>query len=214
MIVHVHGGLCNRLRAILSYRNVCGPITVAWRPDGQVAHERFSDAFGHLAGVEFIDNVPSGVVSTYEPHPDAPAGWEKDYLQLRPVVMPPVIPGKYAAVHMRRTDAVAYQTACGAYENDAAFEVWCAARPESKIFIATDNGTTQQHMQDAVLGMLKQPQFHSYMASHKQENQAEVRNTSLLHAVWDIYTCARAEAFKGSGASSFTHLINLLRSMR
>ena len=212
--IHVHGGLANRLRAIISWRHVCGPLTVAWKPDGQVFHEFFGDAFRPLAGVEFINHVPSGAISTYEPHPDAPAGWERDYLDLRPLADPPALDGPYAAIHMRRTDAITYQKQCMVYEPDSAFVDWCRWTPEEKVFIATDNGTTQIAMIGEVHRLGKQPRFHRYIVEHADQDRAEVRNTPLLHAVWDIYTCAAADSFRGSGASSFTNLIHTLRDLR
>lgn len=212
--IHVHGGLANRLRAIISWRHTVGPITVAWKPDGQVAHERFSDAFRPIAGVEFIDRVPEGAHSTYEPHPHAREGWERGYLDLQPLAEPPAFNHPYAAVHMRRTDAIEYQKQCMVYEADWVFVQWIRDTPADLIFLATDNGTTQYEMVQAIYNNGKQPRFHRYITEHPDQDKPEVRNTPLLHAVWDIWSCVGADYFRGSGASSYTNLIATLRRLR
>ena len=208
--IHVHGGLCNRLRAILSWRAVCGPITVAWKPDSQVCDARFGTAFKPLDGVTFVDAPEPGMVSTYEPHPDAKPGWEEAYRDLQPIMTPPRMPAVYSAVHMRRTDCVAYQRDCGAYEPDDVFIDW-ARKAQGLIFVATDNGTTQRVMINALPGRVV---THYAITEHADQDRADVRNTTLIHAAWDLFTCAGATMFRGSGASSFTHAIHVLRGLR
>lgn len=212
--IHVHGGLANRLRAIISWRHTVGPLTVAWKPDGQVAHARFSDAFKPLSGVEFIDRVPDGVHSTYEVHPHAMNGWERAYLELQPLSEPPVMQRPYAAVHMRRTDAVSYQKQCMAHEADWVFIDWIKGAPMSRIFLATDNGTTQREMIRAISSIGKYPVTYGTIEERENQNESEVRNTPLLRAVWDLWTCASADLFRGSGASSYTNLIRTMRELR
>ena len=57
MRLHAVGGLCNRLRAILSYLAAHDTLTVVWEPDEYVSHGRFSDVFGPLDGVTFVGNT-------------------------------------------------------------------------------------------------------------------------------------------------------------
>jgi hypothetical protein len=212
--IHVHGGLCNRLRAILSWRYVCGPLTVAWLPDGQVHHERWSDAFAPLPGVTFIDRKPVSVTSFYEPHPAARGDWQRAYLDLKPLRPAPIIPEPYTAIHVRRTDAHALQTAEKTWHSDEEYMAWALLEPQKDIFLATDNGTTQRKIADYLTRCGKRVHMHEGILEHPDQDLPEVRNTSLLHAWWDIETCARAATFMGSGASSFTDLIETLRRMR
>jgi hypothetical protein len=211
MIVHAHGGLANRLRVIFSYRDAHGPITVAWVPDGQVHHERFSDVFEPIRGVEFIDRPPSGAVSTCDPCPAITSGlWQRGYLELKPIVETPCFDEPYAAMHMRRTDAIVYQLESRAYEPDATFITW-ALDNDLPIFLATDNAETQFQMRDYLIVAGKRVLTHGLIS---ENNEADHRNTSLLRAWHDVETCVRAERFRGSGVSSFTNLIHTLRGMR
>ena len=52
MRVQVYGGLCNRLRAVLSRLTPDG-LTVVWEPNDEIAHGRFLDVFEPLPGVRF-----------------------------------------------------------------------------------------------------------------------------------------------------------------
>lgn len=213
-LIHVHGGLANRLRAIVSWKATVGPITVAWKPDGQVAFERFTDAFKPLDGVTFIDNAAEATVSTYEPHPNAPKGWERGYLDLEPISVMPVGAVEYAAIHMRRTDAIAYQVECGLHESDGVFLDWCLSQPCRAVFVAADNGTTQRLMVDALERSGRRALTHGPIKERPDQDEPEVRNTGLVRAVWDIQACVGAKFFRGSGASSYTNLIHTLRGLR
>ena len=49
--VHVYGGLCNRLRAILSRLARDGSLKVVWIPDGEIAHAKWADVFEPIEGL-------------------------------------------------------------------------------------------------------------------------------------------------------------------
>lgn len=213
-IIHVHGGLANRLRAILSWREMCGSITVAWLPDGQVHGERFSDVFGPLPDVTFSDRLPIGTyVSTCDPHPNAPAGWERAYLELDSLHPAPALACNYSAIHVRRTDAIQYQMESGVHEPESMWIEWLKPIQWPTVFVATDNGTTQRELFAAIQKIGKHPRSHGHIEEHDRQDDPEVRNTTLRRAWWDIETCVAATAFRGSGASSYTNLIETLRRL-
>ncbi len=207
MIVHAHGGLANRLRVILSYRAAHGPIVVVWKPDSQVAGGRFSDCFEPLDGVEFIDEGKHNV-TTCEPSPHAPSGWQKAYgdLRLKPSLAAEV---DYltcpTACHVRRTDIVDLGVALEPEDDYVRF----IQEHEGPAYLATDNYTTQTYF-EKVLGdavWTRCIPVHGELAH-------DHRATSLQHAAIDMFTCARAKYFKGTTASAFSWAIEILRSLR
>ena len=56
MRMHAVGGLCNRLRAIVSYHDKHPDLTVVWHVDEPVAHARFLDVFKPIPGVTFTES--------------------------------------------------------------------------------------------------------------------------------------------------------------
>ncbi len=207
MIVHAHGGLANRLRVILSYRAAHGPIVVIWKPDSQVACGRFADCFEPLDGVEFIDDGKWNVTSC-EPSPHAPSGWQKAYWDLR---LKPSLAGDVEklrcpiAVHVRRTDIVDLGLELEPEDDYVRF----IQDHEGRAFLATDNYVTQRYFK-SVLG---DRVIYGGIPEHG-ELAHDHRATSLQHAAIDMFTCARAKYFKGTTASAFSWAIEILRSLR
>ena len=66
MRVQVYGGLCNRLRAVLSRLTPDG-LTVVWEPNDEIAHGRFLDVFEPLPGVRFDEVAHPTDFKTLEP---------------------------------------------------------------------------------------------------------------------------------------------------
>ncbi len=211
--VHVFGGLCNRLRTILSWRAVHGPLIVAWEPNGEIANERFGDAFAPLAGVTFVDTPAPEWPKTLDVHPRA-FGWEKEWftLQRLPGVAPIVAP---SAVHVRRTDNEVLQRMEGTWQPDDAFIAWCKSVPDP-IYLATDNGTTQAGLAQAIKAMGKVWIAQEAIPARPTDtgNIGGLRNTGLRTAWADLLSCVYAQHFKGSGSSSFTTTIETMRRLR
>ena len=209
MIVRVIGGLCNRLRTVLSYR-AAGVSLFQWVPDGEIANARFDDVFEPLAGVQFVDTESPDIV-TCDPSHEAP-GWETNYrsLRLRPEHLARVKevrpPYPYAAMHIRRTDHKDYEPARLDPTTDDEFHRWVATLPGVyTVFLATDNALTQREFPFAIANRL--------IDSHPEQDTGGHRNTSLADAAVDIFVCAGAHCFMGSKHSSFTDTIVLLRSL-
>lgn len=207
MIVHAHGGLANRLRVILSYRAAHGPITVVWKPDSQVAGGRFTDCFSPLDGVEIVDDG-AYQVTTCDPSPHAPSGWQKSYadLVLRPsleqVLEAFVCP---IAVHVRRTDIVDLNVALEPEDDYVSF----IQAHAGLAFLATDNYVTQRYFK----GIFGERVVYRRIDEHG-ELAHDHRATSLQHAAVDMFACSRAKYFKGTTASAFSWAIEILRSLQ
>lgn len=207
MIIHAHGGLANRLRVVLSYRAAHGPIVCVWKPDSQVAGSRFTDCFSPLDGVEFIDDGKYNV-SSCDPSPHAPSGWQKAYgdLVLRPQHEATVNALECPiAVHIRRTDIADLGVALEPEDDYIRF----IQDHEGPAFLATDNYVTQHYMH----GILGERVVRQRIEEHG-ELPHDHRATSLPQAAIDMFTCARAKYFKGTTASAFSWAIEILRSLR
>ena len=222
MVVATDHGLCNRLRTVLSYRQVAAAngqeLMVVWRPDDDCNGE-FLDCFAPLPGVTFVSEPPS-----WDPdpetsncvHPDISASAEIDsYAHLMPsteveaaVAARLLDLAPFAAVHIRRTDLPAF---CGpgfaahGQTTDAAFEAFLDRHAQHRVFVASCCGKTHARFRTRYarrLGRAKPPAF----SPHR------LRQTALVDAAADLFTCASAEHFLGSHGSSFSEAIEFLRS--
>lgn len=211
--VRVFGGLGNRLRVIFSYRARFGPLEVVWPKDGEIAHGHFLDVFEPLAAVDFVDGFAS--TSTIDAYPDAPAWWRDGYqeLKLLPQYREKIPLGPYSAMHVRRTDHVGLAKQCGNFTTDEAFHGFIRRAP-SPIYLATDNGTSQLRFMVAIRDAGKKCLTLDGIRVHQDEDASGQRNTTLGHAVVDLFACVGAREFMGSGESSFTNLIRTLRGFR
>lgn len=229
IVICAEHGLCNRLRAVLSYRLMAlaqgRELLVVWRID-DACNGLFLDCFSPLPGVSFVEVAPMWDPEpelANETHPDVGPSAEVDgYRLLVPTaaikaevarrvrgLAPP-----YASVHIRRTDfstffgpefAVRGQTTDGAFQDFLDHE----RRVGLNVFIATDCEETSQRFRaryDARLGA--EPS-----AAHTFSHDA-LRQTSLHDAVVDLFMCASSECecFMGSRGSSFSDTVRHLRS--
>jgi hypothetical protein len=213
MKLYAIGGMCNRLRAILSYRAIYGELDIVWEPDETVAYARWEDIFQPLDGVRFLT---SGLwdVEDFAPAKDAPPGWERAYRDVVPT--PPLmeriaevkawVGPTYLAVHIRRTDHVPnIQTLGMQVETLEEFGRWAQQWAELPLYLATDNRETQDRFPDWVVGTRFLP------SSEIQGLEDHHRNGPLADAVVDLFVCAAALRFKGSASSSFSDTIEALR---
>ena len=83
MIIQADGGLANRLRVILNYREKYGQIDIVWKLDDLIAHKHFLECFEPLRGVRFVDG-PADYATQHE-LPATGAEWHKCYKELRPL---------------------------------------------------------------------------------------------------------------------------------
>ena len=214
--VRAHGGLCNRLRVVLSYRAWRGSITCVWLPDEQIAGARWADVFEPLPGVSFLYEDPGVVdVMACDPTHAAPQHWPLTYRDVRlreehearRLGVRAALGGPYSAVHARRTDCTEMAQAAGAYTTDEELAAW-AAQALAPIYIATDNGTTQRALAQALAGMGKRPAWLEDIPE-----ASTLRHTTLAASAIDLFVCAGSAEFKGSGASSFTNAVHTMRKI-
>lgn len=217
--VRALGGLCNRLRVILSYRAALGSVEVVWSPDGEISHGRFSDVFEPLAGVSFTDFDESkpACLQTGDPHGGAPGHWQDAYREiiLRPThreKLRSLAPRPYSALHVRRTDLVPMAKRDNCYTTDEELIAWCHSAP-GPIYLATDNGTTQRQFAGIIVQMGKNAIFQAPIPEHADQDRHDRRNTDLAAAAVDLFACAGSAHFKGTADSSFSNTIALLRGL-
>jgi len=225
-------GLCNRLRAVLSYRQVAHdagrPLLVVWRKD-EFCPAHFDDLFLSIPGVRFVKLPPAGrslhtLCVASDTHPAIKHSPSEAYSwavlapndALRHVIAQQVDASgpRYAAVHVRRTDL---HTALPKelHTKDGDFERFVDAcrggggggvtgGDVCNVFIAADNAHSQ-----ATLA--------SYCGERARIHRpirpsSALRQTTLLDAVVDLYVCAAAtDGFCGSHGSSFSDAIRSLR---
>jgi hypothetical protein len=218
MRLHAVGGLCNRLRAILSHRAAHGAIDVIWQRDIPVANAHFLDVFEPLPGVNFLGG--GWDVESFGICPDAPTSWEDEYLSLFPVAQVSAAfysildvrlgRSAYDAIHIRSTDHIPNACASGiAIETYADFGRWLGERTKP-VWLATDNGETQRVMRTC---WGRRVQFNPYGGEEKQALEDHHRNSTLQEAVVDLWICAMASEFKGTTGSSFSDTIKILRRL-
>jgi len=226
MVILVDHGLCNRLRAVLSYRQIAQSqalqLLVVWCRDDQCNGE-FLDCFAPLPGVRFTRQLPH-----WAPAPerinhchvaikDTPAETES-YAALLPCSsLRAAIDARvrectpFVAVHIRRTDMSVLATTQpnGRYSvetTDAAFDAFLEEFPHYNVYIATDCGHTQARFSKRYERRMKATVRPRY-------ERRRWRQTTLMDAVIDLYMCAASEHFMGSYGSSFSDTIIHLRSV-
>lgn len=218
MILRPIGGLCNRLRALLSWPR---PVTIAWSVDADVAWSHFLDVFEPIPGISFAP-ASGWDVESWSPYPAAPLSWWRSaYRELVPTG--PILrhtraligTAAYDAIHVRRLDHLSNpgNIRDGVSFDEDRFEyfVRTSHRP---IYIAADNFVTQQKY----LRLANDRGFvGARVAVESREKAAHDdhrRYTDLHDAVLDLWVCSSAVTFVGSPGSSFSDTINVLRSIQ
>ena len=132
---------------------------------------------------------------------------------------------RFAAAHVRRTDIIGPQTVGVKPETittDDEFYKFFDELQDYNIYVAADNRTTQDELIARYGSRIKAIKLIDYTNRSIVEalqrepgkpwerlpgHSVRFRHTDLEDAVVDLYTCVEANHFKGSGASSFSHLI-------
>jgi hypothetical protein len=213
LVVVPTGGLGNRLRALFSYlvtaRAQHRTLQVYWKPDPDcVGH--FLDAFCPVPDVQFLQRPPAqfdyrggGVC------PQAGPLTAHTYAQLVPqpelasriaelASRPP-----YDAVHVRRTDHVALAKQVNQFTPLVVFERFISDSARA-VYLACDDRATQQQL---VQTYGTKVFTHAAIGASRQ-----LRQTSLKHAVIDLWLCAGGVQFLGTPYSSFSGVIWALRT--
>lgn len=202
------GGLCNRLRAIMSHAVVAWrageTLYVYWYPH-MACPVRFDELFEPIAPVVVYEDgrmPPAGFIQTCGVHagvqesdwplhllqPVAPIRTRIDELRAR-------LGSTYIAVHIRRTDHNQN------YAQDVVYAEW-AERCMGSVYAAADNpmslATLKRRLGDR---MIYQGRF----------GQKGLRLTAVGDAVVDLWVSAGAAAFRGTYYSSFSDWIETMR---
>jgi hypothetical protein len=214
LFVQPIGGLCNRLRVIISYllvaRSQRKKLVVFWVP-----HAACLALFKELFVIPVATDLeirepalgpPGGTTVTCYRHPDAPP--ESEWIPTVMEVLVPLVPlqaridellgvlgSDFTAVHIRRTDHNSN------YDKDADYVTFGAAG-SGKVFAATDN---IQSMVTLRRGLGDRLVYGGKFA------KAGIRMTAVNDAVVDLWTSARASRFKGTYYSSFSDWIEMMR---
>lgn len=206
------GGLCNRLRVLLSWLKKA-------RSDGQQLVV-YWPVTAHCNGsfIRFFESIPGVHVLQKEPEPSRPIDYSgldacgpleigairpSPALQERIDAIKASLGPEYDAMHIRRTDLPAERD--GNYIPDADFEQFVIDAADAPVYLATDNADTQRRLL-STFGPEK------IRTAATITDRGALRQTSLDIAIIDIFVCAGAAYFKGTDGSSFTDFIEALRA--
>lgn len=212
MVLNAIGGLCNRLRAILSRWHP--GIQVIWTRTWDIHNEHFLEVFEPLRGVEFIDHPGHFDEESFNAI-ENPEPWHERYAWLIPKRLDEIRElqsrlGPYSAMHIRRTDHVALAQMLGDYTHDSQFIEW-GRKYDGPMYLATDNQETRSIMQAEFGDRLV---MHGEVRpSHATLHQSD-RYTTLGDAVFDLFMCAGATNFMGSANSTFSEAAAILNKLR
>jgi hypothetical protein len=201
------GGLCNRIRVLLSWLKKArddGQQLVVYWPVSSHCNGSFIRCFEAIPGVHVLQREPEpgrrldyqGCEACGPMALDAirPSQTIRERIELIRATLGP----EYDAVHIRRTDLPAER-----YVPDADFEQFIMDAADAPVYLATDNAATQKHFTEKFGNIRK--------ATTIIARDGTLRQTPLDIAVIDLFICAGAAYFKGTVGSSFTEMIEAMR---
>jgi hypothetical protein len=107
----------------------------------------------------------------------------------------------FVAMHIRRTDHIELAKRNNRFTGDMEFDFFVMENKNDRIFLTTDN----KEIQDKYL------KYNNIFVYKRITPNNNLRQTSLEDAVIDIFIASKSKKFKGSGWSSFSHLIEIFR---
>jgi hypothetical protein len=203
------GGLCNRLRAILSHLAAARAAGVAlhvYWTDHPACPARFTTLFEPIAADVHIyegSPVPAGAKITCENHEEWPeTRWQHLVDLLRPLpdiqtridTLLESLGPTFTAVHIRRTDHNSN------YDQDMAYTVF-----DGPIYAAADNPRSLATLK-CVLG--------DRLTYNGRFSTQGIRMSSVADAVVDLWVSSHSINFKGTFYSSFTDFIEMMRRVK
>lgn len=215
MVIQPTGGLCNYLRVVFSYylesKEKDEELTVIWRQTGSCPGF-FLDYFEPVKGINFIKTNENNL-EVYYTGGQYNANKLIDYTDLNPLPeIKSIIKEKiellknYIAVHVRRTDHTNLAKINNRYTEDNSFFNFIEYNIENKnLYVATDNLDTYNTFKN---------KYNQFVKFDYHPITEGLRQTTLKNAIVDLYMCVYADKFMGSGYSSFSGTINILRKYR
>lgn len=206
------GGLCNRLRVILSWKRKAdseGRMLHVYWPITVHCNGSFSKHFKPIENVRIFEWEPSPDQAIDYNGFDACGPYDTHALQLQPQLQERVEAlkrqlGVYDAVHIRRTDLTPVAVRDGNFTDDSVFYNFISAS-RHPVYLASDNKGTQLSCK----GQFGQKIHFMYEIPASRVNV--FRQTPLEYAIMDIYMCAGARSFLGTVGSSFSDFIKVMR---
>jgi len=233
MCIVAEAGLCNKLRVLLSYREVAQDegrhLIVVW-PQGDFCPARFDELFEPIDGVTVLCGEasrllepalvrmqlpPNALGGDFHTHA-AIAATNREVSMLSHLRPLPAIAAaiesaiqrcgpSFVAIHVRRTD---FEKLFGEKTPEAAFEHFVQQHMAEgrQVYVATDNAETQARFAALCGGRYRS-------LAPIRADVASLRHTSVADAVADLHVCARAAAFMGTLGSSFSDTIWAMRRL-
>ena len=199
------GGLANRVRVVLTALRKFGPeITFVWRENKDCPCQ-----WWELFQQPSIGTLPKPMEGTRVERTCSA------YTGLDPEIYSALVPTKaisdsvdefceahekFDAIHVRRTDHEQIAKKKGMFTDDDEFFQF--VKDSGKFFLACDDPATEAKFK------LK---FGDKCLTRKKEWKPDHRKTSGQDALIDLLICTRGKRFKGSGYSSFSEMIHLMR---
>ena len=223
-VLKATGGLCNRLRFVFSHYVLASEqkdeLVVIW-PVLDECPGYFEDYFQPVPGITFYRSKPKEYIigccsSSQVCTPD----YRK--LQLQPHMIDIInhnrnqLQNDYTAVHVRRTDHSGLAKSRNRFTTDEEFVNFINENKTkySGLFIATDNKKSYEYFTSTFNEMNTLNDRGNIFKEEVASIWTRIRNTSLKDSIIDLYMCVYANAFKGSGWSSYSVTIGLLRKLR
>lgn len=228
-MIFAYGGLCNRIRVILSGLALEPekPLVIVWKKEPAVSGSHFLEVFQPIPKVKFVDTFVGKEIRK-ECHELCPESeWRHLVKLLKP--KPPVqsrinkvldkLTRPFIAVHVRRTDLIPRLDDPGydsffkfiddfltaRHRSNSHTNIFGSDKYEPNVYVATDNAETL-----AVFATRYGSRLVSCGARYAPTRK---RQTELADAVVDMFVCAEAEHFMGTPKSSFSEMIEQIRTV-
>lgn len=226
--LYSHSGLCNRLRLIADYKYLSDmrnkKIQMHWVKSPQ-CFSLFSELFEPIEDIEFVYHKyqknarkmrPRNTASSMGLFPHDKKIYQKNHLMFKPRQniadyidrVSPLLGKDYIACHIRRTDIITIQNKYSKQPpTDQFFFDFIEKHPNSKVFLATDNRSTQDKFKTKFGDKIVITGF----ADGNGSQRWPVRTTPVPQAVADLFLCINSKEFAGTVCSSFSDFIESYR---
>jgi hypothetical protein len=209
-------GLCNKLRVIFSYYKFLketkkddNHLVVIWIKSSECPGD-FLDYFEPIDNITFKYNNDKNLKINYKGY-EIIKEYIPDYkeLKLLPFIYEKIqnkiniLGNNYISVHIRRTDHIKLAKKHNCYISDEKFIDFINNNNENNLYIATDNQETYNTFYNKYKNIVK---FEYYSPINN------LRQTTLEDSIIDMYMCIYSSKFMGSGYSSFSTTIKLIRN--